>query len=400
MSKGLVFNKLKQLYKSDHLFRLAIWVMFFWLLVALFSPFIANKEPIWVKYKGQHFFPALSNKKVYKIDGKTYLKQIINWDDISYSARINALIKYNANEMHLAESRLSPPLYKSKKGNRYWLGTRFLGQDLASGLIHGAAFSISVGIFSMLLATFIGLFMGILSGFYGNDILRINWLQLLLIVVLLPLFLFILWVASYYLPALVVFLISVLFLLLLYTTISYAKKFAETKIFFPLDSIISRSTEVMVALPKLIIILAIAASFQTSLLSLVLIIGLTGWTQIARLTRAEVLKLKANDYLDAQKILGLSNYRIIFAHVLPNALGPIIVAFAFGVGSVIVIESSLSFLGVGVPQSYTTWGSLLNEARAHMHAWWLLLFPGLSILSVVVALNIIGNRIQKVFIIQ
>jgi peptide/nickel transport system permease protein len=124
------------------------------------------------------------------------------------------------------------------------------------------------------------------------------------------------------------------------------------------------------------------------------IIGLTGWTGIARLTRAEFLRVSNLEYIQAAKSMGFKEFRIIFLHALPNALAPALVSIAFGVASAILIESSLSFLGVGVPPTTVTWGSLLNSGREQYNAWWLVIFPGLAIFLTVTVYNLLGEGLR------
>ena len=133
------------------------------------------------------------------------------------------------------------------------------------------------------------------------------------------------------------------------------------------------------------------------MVNLMIIIGLTAWTGIARLTRAEFLRISTMEYIQAAKSLGISEFRIIFKHALPNALAPALVAIAFGVASAILIESSLSFLGIGVPPSTVTWGSLLNLGREQFTAWWLLVFPGLAIFITVTVYNLLGEGLRDAF---
>jgi peptide/nickel transport system permease protein len=125
-----------------------------------------------------------------------------------------------------------------------------------------------------------------------------------------------------------------------------------------------------------------------------LIIGFTSWTGIARITRAEFLKIRNLEYIQAGKALGFSQSRIIFRHALPNGIAPALVIIAFGVAAAILIESSLSFLGIGVPADVVTWGSLIASGRAHFGAWWLVVFPGLAILLTVSVYNLLGEGIR------
>jgi peptide/nickel transport system permease protein len=121
------------------------------------------------------------------------------------------------------------------------------------------------------------------------------------------------------------------------------------------------------------------------------IIGLTGWTGIAKYVRAELLRVRSLEYIEAAQSLGFSEWRIIFRHALPNSLTPVLITIAFGIASAILVESSLSFLGIGVQAELQTWGKLLSEAREDVSAWWLAVFPGLAIFVTVTIFNLIGE---------
>ena len=216
----------------------------------------------------------------------------------------------------------------------HWLGTDELGRDVLARLIHGARVSLTVGLLSVALCVVIGLFLGGLAGSYGGRV----------------------------------------------------------------DAVISRLTELMITFPTLFFVLAVLGLLRTtSLVPLVLVIGLTRWTDIARLVRAEVLKLKELDFVTASRALGLSEGRILVRHLLPNALSAVLVAATFGVASAILLESALSFLGLGAPPPTASWGELLAQAHrylTHPGAWWLAVFPGLCIAATVLALHELSEALR------
>ena len=216
----------------------------------------------------------------------------------------------------------------------HWLGTDELGRDVLARLIHGARVSLTVGLLSVALCVLIGLLLGGLAGYYGRGV----------------------------------------------------------------DAVISRLTEIMITFPTLFFVLAVLGLLRiSSLWPLVLVIGFTRWTDIARLVRAEVLKLKGLDFITASRALGLSDARILVRHLLPNALSPVLVAATFAVASAILIESALSFLGLGAPPPTASWGELLTQAHrylTHPGAWWLAVFPGMCIATTVLALNELGEALR------
>ncbi|HRG37692.1 MAG TPA: ABC transporter permease [Bacteroidia bacterium] len=167
------------------------------------------------------------------------------------------------------------------------------------------------------------------------------------------------------------------------------------QIYIPVDSIISRMIEILISMPLLILIISISAiAREKSIVNVMVVIGLTSWTTIARLTRAEFLRISTLDYIQSAQALGFKQRRIIFRHALPNAIAPALVAIAFGVASAILTESALSFLGIGVPADLVTWGSLLNSGREKFQAWWLVVFPGLAIFVTVTIYNLLGEGLR------
>lgn len=215
----------------------------------------------------------------------------------------------------------------------HYFGTDYLGRDIGARLIYGARTSMSVGMIAVFISFFIGIFIGSLAGYYGG------WTDILL----------------------------------------------------------SRFIEIVITFPSLILIMAVIALVKPSLINIMIVIGLTGWTGIARVIRAEFLSRKTSIFVMASRISGASHRRIIFQHILPNSLAPVLVMLSFGVASAVFLESSLSFLGIGIQPPETSWGQLIYSARAHMDiAWWLIFYPGFLIFLTVIAYNLIGERIRQV----
>ena len=158
----------------------------------------------------------------------------------------------------------------------------------------------------------------------------------------------------------------------------------------------SRVIEVVLCIPTLVLILALISVVpKTTIWHLMVVIGLTSWTSIARLTRAEFLKLRESDFVIAARALGAGARRVMFRHILRNAMAPILVPITFGIASAILIESGLSFLGFGPPPPAPSWGALLALGRDHYNMWWLILFPGIGIFLTVLAYNLIGEGLQE-----
>lgn len=413
-----VFKRLK----SNNTVRFSIYVLLFMIIVALLSPVIANEKPLYVSYKGNSIFPALSFKKQIKIADETFNYESTDWKKLKCDKIIYTLIPYSPAKSDYLNADYTAPNNKQYFLNKkdslidmpvhfmHHLGTDKLGRDVLSGLIHGARISLSIGILSMTIATLIGIFLGAIAGYFGDFQFKISrgifWMLISGIIVgyfysfqlrrfeladslqesttkFLIQFFFSVWIFAF-----------VMTLFYFFGKIISNFSFFNKQVFLKIDSLISRLIEILISLPRLILIISIAAIARPSIINLIIIIGLTSWTEIARLTRAEFLKLRNLEFIESAKALGFSKRRIIFRHALPNGIAPALIAIAFGIASAILAESSLSFLGVGVPQNIISWGSMLAQGRENFNAWWLVIFPGLAIFITVTIYNIIGDGLR------
>jgi peptide/nickel transport system permease protein len=158
------------------------------------------------------------------------------------------------------------------------------------------------------------------------------------------------------------------------------------------DLVISRAVEVMICFPTFFLIITIVAFLPPNIYNIMVAIGITGWTGVARLVRGEFLKLREMQFVEATRALGAADGRTIFRHLLPNALAPVLVVATFGVADAILIESALSFLGFGVPPPTPSWGDILSQSRSYVDfAWWLTIFPGGAIFLTITMYNLVGE---------
>lgn len=212
------------------------------------------------------------------------------------------------------------------------LGTDQYSRDLLSRMLFGARISLSVGMLAVLLAATVGTAYGVIAGYFGGRA----------------------------------------------------------------DSIMMRLLDALLAIPRVLLLVAILALWSpVPLYALILIIGFTGWFEVSRLVRAEVLAVKQREYVLAARALGASPRRIVWRHVLPNVLNPVLVAAALGVGNVIILEAGLSYLGVGARAPTASWGSIFFDGSdAFQSTWWIALFPGLAIIITVLAFNTFGSALR------
>lgn len=215
----------------------------------------------------------------------------------------------------------------------HFFGTDQLGRDVLSRMIWGARISLKVGFVATGFAILIGTILGALSGYYGG------WL----------------------------------------------------------DSMIMRFVDIMLCFPTFFLILAVIAFLEPSIWNIMIIIGLTGWMSVTRLVRADFISLRERDFVQAARAIGASDTRIIFLHILPNAMASILVAATLGIAGAILTESALSFLGIGVQPPTPSWGNILTAGKDNIDiAWWLSLYPGLAILMTVLGYNLLGEGIRDI----
>lgn len=219
-------------------------------------------------------------------------------------------------------------------GAGHLMGTDGLGRDVFSRMLYGARISLMVGFVAIGIATAIGIVLGAIAGFYRG------------------------WV----------------------------------------DTVIMRVVDVMLSIPTFFLILAVIAFLTPSIWNIMIVIGLTSWMGVTRLVRAEFLSLRNREFVLAAQALGAKDARLIFTHLLPNSLTPIIVSSILGIASAVLVESGLSFLGLGVQAPQASWGNILTDGKEYIQfAWWLSLFPGLAILITVLGYNLLGDGLRDAY---
>jgi peptide/nickel transport system permease protein len=298
---------------------------------AILADFIANDKPLIMKYKGGVYSPIV----------KDYLVRtgVSRWQpefqNISFK-------DFAATNFKPGDWAWFPPIRYSENdvflnetfqppSRKHYLGTDDIGRDIASRMVHGSRVSLSVGFVAVSIYVLIGVFIGALAGYYGGTV----------------------------------------------------------------DIVASRMIEIMLTIPTFFLIITVVAFLPQSIFNIMVVIGITSWPTVARLTRGEFLKAKSLEYVVAARALGARDFRTIFRHMLPNTLAPIFVAATFGIASAILIESTLSFLGLGVPPSTASWGSILSRARDYLPSfWWLTAFPGFAIFLTVTSYNLVGEGLR------
>ena len=412
-------------FKKNKIALVCLYLLFALILLAVFAPFIANDRPLYAKYEGNNLFPAFANDtrtdSIFNSNG-VFIKElqydITDWRRLDLTSVVWAPIPYSPSSMDRYNRDYASPSGKQRFKNndgviidipskfRHKLGTDGIGRDLASGLIHGTRISLMVGLVSMGIASLIGIVLGALAGFFGDTKLKMPRIKYWLTIFGFFMGIFYGFGQRKYVLAdafgesissgiyQMFISISIIFLVIfLCRKLSMLLQFGilKTETNVPVDTFVSRGIELLNSIPRLLLIITITAIVERSIWIVMIIIGVTSWTGIARFTRAEFLRIRSLEFVQAAESLGFSSIRTIFKHALPNALAPVFVSIAFGIASAILIESGLSFLGIGVPTDIVTWGSLLNLGRQNLEAWWLIIYPGMAIFITITIYNMIAE---------
>ena len=389
--KPTLRNRIIRQLLASHRSRLALAFLLGMGIMAIFADFLANERPLMVIQDEKVQFPV--------VEGPFYG---VNWEKQTFEFAIWPLVRYG-NESDAGS--VSPHL----------LGKDRLGRDLLASLIHGSRISLTVGLGTMFIALLIGIIIGGAGGYWGNKGVLIAWPRLA--AWLMGIFLvfyygyFIrkgLWgVPDHSEVRILLFHVTAILIICDWIGRRLARIWPGTYA-LPLDSISHRLVELIDALPVLLIVIALSAIFAkklggdnesgTPLIPLIVILGGLSWTGIARLVRAEVVRIKELDYISAARGLGFSQWRILFRHIFPNGLVSLWVVGAFGIGRAILAESTLSFLGMG-PANSVSWGKLLyiSSVEDIRHVSFLVFFlPCLMIFLTVLSCNALGAKIKDI----
>jgi peptide/nickel transport system permease protein len=282
----------------------------------------------------------------------------------------------------------------------YLFGTDDLGRDVFARMMQGAWVSLTVGFVAVGISVLIGIILGGISGYYGQNVATADQV----IAAVMGIAGAILLVAKMINLGALLLVAGELFFVLSKWLKRKVRARAETgwmRILsiqtISIDALIMRFVDIMLCFPSFFLILTVVALLPASIYNIMIVIGLTSWMGTTRFVRAEFLSLRDQDFVTAARALGISNWRIIFRHMVPNAIAPVLVSATIGIASAILTEAGLSFLGLGVPPPHATWGNILSDGKNYIFdAPWLTFIPGIAILSVVLSFNLFGEGLRDI----
>ena len=359
-------------------------ILALWILTALLADFLASSNPLFVKTtKGWNY---IGPYKEFDPNQQIIEKEI--WTPVPFSP----------DELDLSNNRFSEPGSKistATTSRKHYLGTDRVGRDILSGLIHGARFSLIIVFLAVLCISIIGTIIGILMGFLGDNRASLSFLDLGLVAI--SIFLAVFWGIKL---KVVEFALGITLLIIIFWALS---RFLKTQLPFlfskryrlPVDYILSRFLEIFETIPKLFLLLVLVSLWDPGVDRLILALVLTGWVTLAKMVRGKALNLSNSTLFESLKSLGSNWTWSIRHHIIPFILPDVLAYVAYISGNIILIESALTFLGLGVGPDVVSWGSLLSLSVYKPDFWWLAVLPGLFIFAVVFSLVRIGDLLYE-----
>ena len=304
------------------------------------------------------------------------------------------------------QEKLRPPLSLPNKESLlpeemvptgvYLLGTDELGRDVFARMLQGAWVSLSVGFVAVGIAVFIGILLGGLAGYYGQNPIRVGEVLIAVLVI---------WMALGWGKLSTLILVVLALAAIAIAAVLVVQRDSDSRgllhvfraQFLSVDMVITGLIDIMLCFPSFFLILTVVALLPASIYNIMIVIGITSWMGAARFVRAEFLSLREQDFVAAARALGVADWRIIFRHMVPNAVAPVLVSATIGIAGAILTEAGLSFLGFGVPPPDATWGNILSDGKNYLFdAPWLTFVPGIAILVVVLSFNLFGEGLRDI----
>lgn len=378
----------------------SVKVIFFYALISILAPIISNDLPLLRVYKGDLSFPFLHAGKEYNFSD----------DKVQGAFEVHALFRYSSGKSDPLNMSFRGPFDKQfwydsdgslteiSWDQRHWLGTNLLGSDLLADIIYGTRISLFISVLATLIATAFALFLGFMAGWLGPGSIKVSLIKTMLLFCMMGFWFHLLfnikeadekwmgWGVS-----------MIIFLTMLFvfskSRFLFLKKW---RISLPIDILFIRVSELFSAIPRVILVLAFVQLFSTSMTSMIFLLALSAWVDLARMVRSELHSIKSKTYIDAAVMSGVEGMRLLFVQMLPNIWPTVLVFMLYSFAGNISIEAGLSFLGFGLPATVKTLGGLIAEGKNHFEAWWMIVFPGLWLSILIYAMFSLSDRLRLV----
>jgi peptide/nickel transport system permease protein len=380
-------SKFKKIIAKEKLASFWIGILMF---LGIFGALIASEKPLY--YEGKS--PLVGNL-LYQIGIGNYNEDFKISSSQHKNGAVYTLIPYATTTIDTKNSGSIGPLEHqdvSSLNFRHWMGTDDIGRDVFAGIIHGCTTAILIGFGAVFIAFLFGLFIGILSGYLGNTGFLLN----LFCIIILPILIFVIYWISFEMHFRYAIMYGIITSTISYFFLSKINRLQQKKYTIPVDLILMRIIEILHTIPSLLLIIVICGIVPKSGIgTIIFIIAFVSWGQFAKVARADTLKTKETDYVIYAKQAGISNFKIMLHHILPNILTNSVQLMIMRVPSAILAESVLSFIGIGFGPEHVSWGSILAQSKSNMGAWWLFLFPTIFLIFTTLSINRIGRRLRK-----
>lgn len=377
----------------------SVKVILFFVLVGFLAPVISNDLPLVRVHDGAWSFPFLNQDQEYNFSKETK-------DGVF---EIHAPFGYSSGKSDPMNMSFRGPFEQQFSHNnngeqvdiswakRHWLGTNLLGSDLLADILYGTRISLFISVIATILASILALFLGFLAGWFGPGSVKLSAFKTVLIFLLVFYWVHLLINVESREDGLLGWMVSIFIFIVLLKIITNWKRVTSfnLKVFVPVDAIFLRFSELFSAIPRVILVLAFIQLLSASMLSIILLLALSAWVDLARIVRAELQSIKSMAYMDAAVMSGIQGARLLLIQVLPNIWPTVLVYMLYTFAGNIAIEAGLSFLGFGLPATVKTLGGLIAEGKNNFDAWWMIVFPGLWLSILIYAMFSLSDRLRQ-----
>ncbi len=378
----------------------SVKVIVFYLLISLFAPLLSNELPLMRVYQGEWTFPFLNQEQEYNFlsenkEGAFELYAPFRYssgksDPLNMSFRGPFDTQFSKNDRD--------EIVEISFLKRHWLGTNLLGSDLLADIIYGTRISVFISLVATIIASLLAMLLGFLAGWFGPASMKVSSVKTILIFGMVLYWFHLLMNLQDVGEKWMGWSVSVFFFVMLMKAFASRRFFyvSKWKFSIPIDTLFIRFSELFSAIPRVILVLAFIQLFSASMISMMILLALSAWVDLARIVRSELHRIKSMTYIDAAVMSGVDGKRLLFNQVLPNIWPAVLVFMMYTFAGNISIEAGLSFLGFGLPATVKTLGGLIAEGKNNFAAWWMIVFPGIWLSVLIYAMFSLSDEFRRV----